>query len=63
MSDDLTDFQIALLCDIGEYDLTKATDEQKRDFKSLISGDYAERAEGWPGSQFIPTSKGMAFLG
>jgi hypothetical protein len=28
MSDDLTDAQTALLCDIGEYDLNKATDEQ-----------------------------------
>ena len=30
MPDELTNDQIALLCDIGEYDLSKATDQRKR---------------------------------
>jgi hypothetical protein len=63
MSDDLTDEQIALLCDIGEYDLAMATDEQKRDLERLVAGGYAELAKDKPASSFKPTAKGMAFLG
>jgi hypothetical protein len=59
----LTDSQIALLCDIGEYDLSKATDAQRRDLEDLITGGYVERTEDQIGSEFKPTFKGMAFLG
>ena len=47
LSDDLTDFQIALLCDIGEFDLPKVTsDEKRRDLERLISGGYVRPTEG-----------------
>jgi hypothetical protein len=38
MSDDLTDSQIALLCDIGEFYLSELTSDRKRDLERLISG-------------------------
>ncbi len=49
MSDDLTNSQIALLCDIGEFD-HKLTGDQKRDMERLISGDYVELTESHAGS-------------
>ncbi len=63
MSDDLTNSQMALLCDIAEYDLEKATDEQKRDLHRLLSDGYVEPSEGRPRASFQPTSKGMNYLG
>ena len=47
MSDDLTNSQIALLCDIGEFD-HKLTGDQKRDLERLISGDYVKLTESHP---------------
>ena len=44
MSDVLTNSQIALLCDIGEFD-HKLTGDQKRDLERLISDDYVELTE------------------
>jgi hypothetical protein len=44
MSDDLTDAQIALLCDIGEFDPSKQTEEKKRELERLISGGSVELA-------------------
>jgi hypothetical protein len=63
MLDDLTDTQIALLCDIGEYDLSKATNEQKRDLERLLIDGYVEHTEAEPSSPFKPTAKGIALLG
>lgn len=63
MPDDLTNSEIALLCDIAEYDLAKATDEQKRDLERLLAAGYVEQAKGRPSSPFKPTAKGTAFLG
>jgi hypothetical protein len=63
MSDDLTNSQIALLCDIGEHDLSTLTGDQKRDLEWLISGGYVEPTESHPGSPFKLTAKGNAFLG
>jgi hypothetical protein len=37
MSDDLTNAQIALLCDIGEHDLSKLTGDKRRDLERLLS--------------------------
>jgi hypothetical protein len=37
MSDDLTNAQIALLCDIGEHDLSKLTADKRRDLERLLS--------------------------
>jgi hypothetical protein len=63
MSDDLTDDQIALLCDIGEYDLPMLTEDKKRDLERLISQDYVERTENRPRSAFKLTAKGVILLG
>lgn len=42
MSDEPTDNQIALLCDIGEHDLLKASEQQKREMDRLIATGYVE---------------------
>jgi CTP-dependent riboflavin kinase len=62
MSDDLTNSQIALLCDIGEFDLSKLTDDQNRDLNRLIAGDYVEATESRAGSALALTTKGLDFL-
>ena len=38
MSEELTNSQIALLCDIGEFHLPEHSSDQKRDLERLISG-------------------------
>jgi hypothetical protein len=63
LSDDLTNTQIALLCDIGEFELPKLTSDQKRDLERLISGGYVGPTESHPGSAFMLTAKGIEFLG
>jgi hypothetical protein len=64
MSDDLTNSQIALLCDAGEYDdLSNLTGEQKRDLEWLISAGYIERMESHLRSTLKLTAKGVEFLG
>ena len=63
MSDDLTDSQIALLCDIGEYDLPNATADQKLHLERLLAEGYVEPTTGHPGSAFKLTAKGAEFLG
>ena len=63
LSDDLTNSQIALLCDIGEFNLPKHTSDQKnRDLERLISGGYVELTESHARS-FMLTAKGLEFLG
>ena len=52
MSEDLTNAQIALLCDIGEHHLSEATSDQKRDLERLVSRGYVEPVHGDPGSDF-----------
>ncbi len=59
MSDDLTNSQIALLCDIGELHLPKLTGDQKRDLERLITGGYVGPME----SRVMLTAKGVEFLG
>jgi hypothetical protein len=64
LSDDLTNSQIALLCDIGEFHLPKLTSDQKReDLERLISGGYVGPTESHAGSVFMLTAKGVEFLG
>jgi hypothetical protein len=63
MTDDLTNAQIALLCDIGEHDGSKASNEQRRDLARLIAEGYVQTAAGHPGSAFELTAKAIAFLG
>jgi hypothetical protein len=59
----LTDGQIALLCDIGDYNPSRQTENKKPDLERLISGGYVEATEGHPGSAFKLTAKGIKFLG
>jgi hypothetical protein len=63
MSDDLTNSQIALLCDIGELHLPKLSDDQKCDLERIISGGYAGPTESHAGSAIMLTAKGVEFLG
>ena len=63
MSEDLTNDQIALLCEIGEFDLSNLTEDKKRDLERLIAGGYVEPTESHPGSAFKLTAKALAFLG
>ena len=64
LSNDLTNSQIALLCDIGEFDLSNFTgDEKRRDLERLISSGYVEPTENHPRSAFMLTAKGIEFLG
>ena len=63
MTAELTNDQIALLCDIGERDRSKFTEGKKPDLERLISGGYVEATEGHPGSAFKLTAKGIKFLG
>jgi hypothetical protein len=69
MFDDLTNSQIALLCDIGEFKLPELTSDQKRDLERLVTGGYAEPTasveptESHVGSAFTLTAKGLEFLG
>ena len=63
MPDDLTDSQVALLCDIGEFDPLQLTSDQKRDLELLLTAGYVAPTATHPGSAFIVTAKGMQFLG
>jgi hypothetical protein len=63
MPDELTDYQIALLCDIQEGDLTKFAGDRKRDLERLLSEGYVEPTQSHPGSAFKLTAKGAEFLG
>lgn len=63
MSEDLTNSQIALLCDIEEYVHSKLTGDQKLDLERLLSEGYVEPTESHPGSAFMLTAKGSEFLG
>ncbi|MBS0549272.1 MAG: hypothetical protein JSR24_16075 [Proteobacteria bacterium] len=63
MADDLTNEQIALLYEIGEYDPLEATDDRKRDLRFLLAGGYVKSMEEGPsGAVFQLTAKGSAFL-
>jgi hypothetical protein len=59
MSDDLTNSEIALLCDIGELHLPKLTGDQKRDLERLIAGGYVGPTESRVRSAFMLTAKGV----
>jgi hypothetical protein len=60
--DDLTNAQIALLCEIGEHDLSKLTGDERHDLEWLLSQGYAQPAKGHPGPTLQLTAKGSAFL-
>jgi hypothetical protein len=61
MPDDLTDDQIALLCEIGEFDPSKQTEDRRHDLARLIAGGYLEVAGSSP--PYKLTAKGNKFLG
>ena len=61
MPDDLTNDQIALLCDIGDRDRTKLADDKQLDLERLISLGFVDLTGSRPG--FNLTAKGAAFLG
>ena len=63
MSDDLTDDQIALLCEIGEHELSELINDKQRDLQRLLSSGYVEPKEGHSASAFQLTAKAIAFLG
>jgi hypothetical protein len=63
MSDNLTNSQIELLCEIGEYDPLQLTGDQKRDLERLLSEGFVAPTATHPGSKFTLTAKGAAFLG
>ena len=62
MADELTDAQIALLCEIGELKLSGFTPDQQRDLDRLVSGGFLEPAEAGSKSSFTLTAKAMEFL-
>ncbi len=62
MSDDLTNQQIALLCDIGEFKMPDLTIERKRDLEHLISTGYVAPTEGDAKLAFKLTLKAHDFL-
>ena len=63
MSDDLTNSQIALLCDIEEHDPSKSTPDEQSDLERLIARGYVQPTADHPGSTFELTAKAIAFLG
>jgi CTP-dependent riboflavin kinase len=63
MRNELTDSQIALLCDIEEANLTKFMGDKRRDLERLLSEGYVEPTSSHPGSAFKLTTKGADFLG
>ena len=64
MLNDLTDAQIALLCDIGELHLPEPMNDQKRDLERLVSQGYVKATESHASSAaFTLTAKGAEFLG
>jgi hypothetical protein len=63
MSDDLTNSQIELLCEIEECDPLQLTSDRKSDLERLLSTGYVAPAASHPGSKFKVTAKGMEFLG
>ena len=63
MPDELSNDQIALLCEIAEQDPTRTTGDKSRDLQRLLAEGYAEPMKGPSGSALQLTAKGSAFLG
>ena len=59
---ELTNAQIALLCDFGECELSILTVSRRRDMARLISGGYVEATADYPASPFQLTVKGSEVL-
>jgi hypothetical protein len=64
MADELTNDQIAALCNIGEFDPSMLTEEKRRDVELLLSKGYVKLTEkDDPASPLELTAKGIEFLG
>ena len=63
MIDDLTNDQVALLCDIGEHDQLRVGDEKQPDLQRLLSAGYVEPKDSASGSALQLTRKAIEFLG
>jgi hypothetical protein len=63
MSDALTNAQIALLCDIGEFTRLNLAGDQKADLDHLVASGYVQPTEANAESTFKLTAKGIDFLG
>lgn len=62
MPDELTSDQIALLCEVGEFDLTNCTADERGDLDWLLAAGYIEPVKGHPASAYQLTVKGSDFL-
>lgn len=63
MAEELTDTQVALLCDIGECDPTKLVGKQQGNLARLLSGGYVIQVSPERGAALKLTAKGAEFLG
>ena len=63
MPGELTNSQIALLCDIGERDLASLDAAARRDLEYLASHGFVEAARTGAGQPFKLTAKAAEFLG
>ena len=62
MSDELTDAQIAILCDVEEHDLSKIAGDKRRDLERLVAEGYVEPPNGDPDARLQLTAKALDFL-
>ena len=62
MCDELTNAQIALLCDIGQCEPERLTGEEKSGLERLLAEGYVEPTQSHPGSSLKLTAKGGEFL-
>ena len=62
MPDELTTDEIALLCEVGEYNVSTGTIEKRRELERLRAAGYIEQSDGHPASPYQLTAKGSAFL-
>jgi hypothetical protein len=58
----LTNSQISLLCEIGEFNLDKASEEQRSDLALLLSEGFVEHAKADAAASFALSLKGEEFL-
>jgi CTP-dependent riboflavin kinase len=62
MSEGLTADQIALLCEVEEWEVDKLTQDKRRDVDRLLSKGYIERTDASLGPHLKLTKKGTDFL-
>ena len=62
MTDKLTNAQIALLCDIGEFHLHRAPEKQRSDLAHLLAAGFIEKAKAGARSPYALTLKGVELL-